>query len=109
MNIITKNRILSIIGGIIGGIFGYFYPMIVQGYLPVLGIGIGIFYFFASNSVNKNPEKERVTDFSDYTWYSILRIMMGLLVGGAITSTIVLTADLLEQQKQQAYLINFLL
>src|SRR5690625_5066858 len=99
MNKTTKNRIFSIISGIIGAIVGYFYPTVVQGYLPILGIGLGLFYFFASNSVNKNPDKKKVTDFTDYTWYTILQILMGFLVGGAITSTIVLTMDILEQQK----------
>lgn len=93
MDITKKNRLYSILGGIIGGIIGYFYPIIVQGYLPILGIGLGIFYFLSINSVNKNPQKKNITDFSEFKWYPIFRILMGLLVGGAITSTIVLIID----------------
>lgn len=107
MDVKRRNQLLSFTGGIVGAIVGYFYPMLVQGYLPILGIGVGIFYFFGANSVNKNPDKKKVTDFSDYTWYIILRIVMGFLVGSAITSTIVLTIDILEQQKQQSLLWNY--
>jgi len=100
----TRNRLFSILGGIVGAIIGWFYPTVVQGYLPILGIGIGIFYFFSANSVNKDPDAKKVTNFDDFTWYLILRIAMGLLIGGAITSTIVMTMDIFEQQNAQAYL-----
>lgn len=102
IDIKRRNQLLSLIGGVVGAIVGYFYPALVQGYLPIIGIGVGLFYFFGSNSVNKNPDKKKVTDFNHYTWYVILRILMGFLVGSAITSTIVLTMDILEQQKQQS-------
>lgn len=102
----TRNRMINLIGIIIGGALGYFYPYFVQGFLPVIGIGVGIFYFLASNSVNKNPDKETVTDFNAYTWYSILKFFMGILIGGAITSTIVLTIDIMEQQKQVSLILS---
>ena len=107
MDIKKRNQLLSVAGGVIGAIAGYFYPALVQGYLPILGIGAGLFYFFGTNSVNKNPEKKRVTNFDEYAWYVVLRILMGFLVGGAITSTIVLTMDILEQQKQQSLFWNY--
>lgn len=107
MDIKKRNQLLSLAGGVVGAIVGYFYPMLVQGYLPILGIAVGIFYFFGSNSVNKNPDKKKITDFNNYTWYAILRTLMGFLVGSALTSTIVLTADILKQQKQQSLLWNY--
>lgn len=106
----NRNRLFSILGGLIGAIVGYFYPNLVQGLLPILGIGIGLFYFFATNSVNKNPDKKKVTDFTNYTWYSIMRFFTGLLVGSAIVSTIILTMDIWEQQQQNSrYFINMFL
>ncbi|HLR91465.1 MAG TPA: hypothetical protein VK048_00200 [Atopostipes sp.] len=102
-----RNRLLSLAGGLVGAIVGYFYPWFVQGFLPILGIGAGLFYFFGANSVNKDPDKRKVTDFNEFTWYSILRVAMGFLVGSAIVSTIVLTMDILEQQNQQSLFWNY--
>lgn len=91
----TRNIVMSVIGGVVGSIVGYFYPELSQTILPVIGLGSGIFYFFGANSVNKNPDKKKVTDFSEYTWFGILRIIMGFLVGSAVVSTIILVKDIL--------------
>src|SRR5690625_6484 len=107
MDIKKRNQLLSLAGGIVGAIVGYFYPMLVQGYLPIFGIGVGIFYFFGANSVNKNPDIKKVTDFNDYTWYAIVSVVMGFLVVSDITSTIVLTVDILRQQNQHFLLWNY--
>lgn len=104
----TRNRVMNLLGGVVGAIIGYFYPMFFQNFLPVLGIGVGLFYFFASNSVNKDPNKKKVTDFTEFTWYMVLRTLLGFLVGGAIVSTIILTADIFEQQKQNSYILDLL-
>ena len=95
MDIKTRNRLIWVVGGIIGGLVGFFYPMLSQSILPIIGLGSGIFYFFGANSVNKNPDKKRVTDFSEYTWFAVLRVIMGFLVGSAIVSTIILVKDIL--------------
>src|SRR5690625_4397499 len=107
MDIKKRNQLLSLAGGIVGAIVGYFYPMLVQWYLSILGIGVGIFYFFGAYFVNKNTDKKKVSDFNEYTWYAILRVVMGFLVGSSITSTIVLTVDILRQQNQQSLLWNY--
>lgn len=95
MNIKTRNRVIWIVGAAIGSFVGFFYPMLSQGILPVIGLGSGIFYFFGAGSVNKDPNKKKVTDFAEYTWYAILRFVMGFLVGSAILSTIILVRDIM--------------
>lgn len=103
-----RNQIINVFGGLIGAVLGYFYPVFFQENLPWLAIGSALFYFFASHSVNKDPEKEKITDFNPYTWYSFVRFLYGFLVGGAITSTILLVNELLQQQKQISGVIFFL-
>ncbi len=90
MSVKNKNRLVWAIGAIIGAIFGYLQPGLSQSILPILGLGAGIFYFFGAQSVNKDPDKEQVYDFSEYTWYIALRGVMGFLIGSAIVSTIIL-------------------
>ncbi|MDN6731253.1 MAG: hypothetical protein L0L39_03630 [Atopostipes suicloacalis] len=94
MNSKKRNRLINIIGAIIGAIWGYFKPLFFQQYLPIIAIGSALLYFFASQSVNKNPDKKKVTDFSDYSWYGIVRFLYGLLVGGALTSTFLLVKEI---------------
>ena len=43
IDIKRRNQLLSLIGGVVGAIVGYFYPALVQGYLPIIGIGVGLF------------------------------------------------------------------
>lgn len=100
MNSKKRNLVINILGGLLGLVLGYFYPIFFQENLPLLAIGSAIFYFVASNSVNKNPDKEKVTDFSEYTWYTMTRFLYGFLAGGALTSTVILVNDILQQQKQ---------
>lgn len=104
----TFNRVINLIGILIGATLAYFNPMFFQIYLPVIGIGLGLFYFFSTNSVNKNPAAKKVTDFQEYTWYSIYKLILGFLVGGAIVSTIILTIDAFEQQKNFSAILYLL-
>ena len=94
MSTANKNRLVWATGALLGAIFGYFYPGLAQGILPVIGLGAGLFYFFGANSVNKDPDKKQVTDFSEYTWYVILRGVMGFLIGSAVVSTILLVMEI---------------
>lgn len=94
------NQLLNLIGLLSGGILAYFRPMFFQNYLPVMGIILGLFYFFSTNSINKNPHKKRITDYNDYLWYSIYKVMFGFLVGGTLVSTIVLSVEVIREQRK---------
>lgn len=102
------NRAVNLLGMVIGGTLAYFRPMFFQNYLPIIGIGIGLFYFFSTNSVNKNPNVERITDYNGYLWFTFYKLIIGFLIGGTVVSTIVLSIDVLEQQRQLSNLSNLL-
>jgi uncharacterized membrane protein YfcA len=92
-----RNRLFSLLSGGFGALVGYFYPLLVQGYLPLIGLAIGLLYFSGSHSANQKPQQKKVTDFSSYTWDFILKILMGFLIGAALTSSLRLTMVYLEQ------------
>lgn len=99
MNRKRMNQLFNIIGLLVGAVLGYFRPMFFQNYLPIMGIVLGLFYFFSTNSVNKNPNKKRITDYNGYLWYSFYKVMIGFLIGGTLLSTIVLSIDVIQGQQ----------
>lgn len=73
---------------IIGLIFGYFDPITTQRLLPLLGITVGLGYLFISQS-KKN--------FDDSGWFLLIQMFMYFLIGSALSSTITLSVQLLNQ------------
>lgn len=102
------NHMVNLLGMLIGGILAYFRPMFFQNYLPLIGIGVGLFYFFSTNSVNKNPNAKKITDYNGYLWYTFYKLIIGFLIGGTVVSTIVLSIDVFEQQKQLSNTLELL-
>lgn len=102
------NQLFNLIGLLIGGVLAYFRPMFFQNYLPVMGIVLGLYYFFSTNSVNKNPYKKRITDYNNYTWYSIYKLMFGFLVGGTLVSTIVLSIEVIKEHQKLLTIFNLI-
>ncbi len=92
-----RNRLFRLLSGGLGAIVGYFYPLLIQEYLPLIGLTIGLFYFFGNQSINQKSEQKKGTDFSSYRWHFIIKILMGFLIGAALTSSLRLTMVYLEQ------------
>jgi len=83
-----KRRLYQFLTFTIGLIFGYFDPTTTQRLLPLLGIIVGLGYLFLSQS-NK--------DFEKSGWFLLIQMFMYFLIGGALTSTITLSMQLLNQ------------
>lgn len=85
----AKRRWLQLFGFIIGLLFGTFRPGQIQSLFPVLGISVGIGYFILSK-VASDDEKE----LDDVAWFIPLQMIMYFIIGGAVSSSIILAIEL---------------
>lgn len=88
-----KRRILQLIGLTFGLIFGYLRPLNMQSLLPFLGVGVGISYFILTSTFS-----DEETAIDDVTWFPLVQLFMYFLIGGALTSTVLLTLRTLQMQ-----------
>lgn len=85
----TKRRLLQLVGLLTGLIFGLVRPQQIQQMYPILGIGVGIGYFIL---IGIASDKERSLD--DVSWFIPVQMLMYFVIGGAVSSTIVLMIEL---------------
>lgn len=85
----TKRRWLQLFGFIIGLLFGLLRPDQIQQLFPILGIGVGIGYFISSRVASDNDKH-----LDDLPWFIPLQMIMYFIIGGAISSSIVLAIEL---------------
>lgn len=84
-----KRRILQLIGFILGLLYGYFRPSSMQSLLPVLGIGVGISYFLFSSRISDENKS-----LDDSFMFPLVQMFMYFLIGGALTSTVLLALEM---------------
>jgi len=85
----TKRWWLQLFGFLIGLLLGLLRPDQIQQLFPILGIGVGIGYFISSRVTS---EEEKHLD--DLSWFIPLQMIMYFIIGGAISSSIVLAIEL---------------
>lgn len=85
----TKRRWLQLFGFLVGLLFGLLRPDQIQQLFPILGIGVGIGYFISYRVIS---EEEKHLD--DLSWFIPLQMIMYFIIGGAISSSIVLAIEL---------------
>lgn len=85
----AKRRWLQLFGCLVGLLFGFMRPAQIQQLFPVLGISVGIGYFILSR-VASDDEK----DFDDIGWFIPLQMIMYFIIGGAVSSSIILAIEL---------------
>lgn len=84
-----KRRWLQLFGFLVGLLFGLVRPDQIQQLFPIFGIGVGIGYFISSRVTS---EEEKHLD--DLSWFIPLQMIMYFIIGGAISSSIVLAIEL---------------
>jgi len=89
----TKRRILQFIGFITGLVFGYLRPSHMQNLTPVLAIGVGISYFIYT-SIQSNEEGSE----KDVAWFPLVQMVMYFLIGGVLSSSILLAMEMRQMQ-----------
>lgn len=89
----TMRRTLQFIGFITGLIFGYFRPSHMQDLLPVLAIGVGISYFIYSSMQLDDDDSDR-----EVAWFPFVQMMMYFLIGGVLSSSILLALEMRQLQ-----------
>ena len=89
----NKRRDLQSIGFLAGLIFGYARPSHMQSLLPILGIGVGISYFLFSSRI---ADEEKSMD--DSLMFPLVQMLMYFLIGGALTSTVLLALEMRQMQ-----------
>ncbi|PRY83434.1 hypothetical protein [Alkalibacterium olivapovliticus] len=85
----AKRRWLQLFGFLTGLLFGYFRAQQIQSLFPVLGISVGIGYFLLSKTAS---DKDK--DLDDIAWFIPLQMIMYFIIGGALSSSIVLAIEL---------------
>lgn len=85
----TKRRLLQLFGFIIGLIFGSINPTQIQQMFPALGITVGIGYFITSRVAD---DKDKSLD--DLAWFPLLQMIMYFIIGGAISSSLLLAMEI---------------
>lgn len=83
-----NRRALQLFGFLIGALFGLWRPETTQSILPIIGIGVGISYFFLSRQLNEEKEVEEIPGFL------LVQLFMYFLLGSALTSTILLAIQM---------------
>ncbi|MFC6463769.1 hypothetical protein ACFP65_01945 [Marinilactibacillus sp. GCM10026970] len=78
-----NRRLLQLLGFVIGISFGLWRPQQVQMMLPLLGITVGIGYFFLSRVSMENK-----TDLTEIKWFVPIQMIMYFVIGGAIGSSV---------------------
>lgn len=89
----TKRRILQLFGFIIGLNFGYFRPSHMQSLLPILAIGVGISYFIYTSKLS-----DEETSIEDIPWFPLVQMLMYFLIGGVLSSSILLALEMRQMQ-----------
>ncbi|MCC5896152.1 MAG: hypothetical protein JJU16_11890 [Alkalibacterium sp.] len=85
----AKRRWLQLFGFVTGLVFGTLRPDQIQSLFPVLGITVGIGYFISAKVASDN-EKE----LDEIAWFIPLQMIMYFIIGGAVSSSIVLAIEL---------------
>lgn len=85
----AKRRGLQFFGFLVGLLFGVIRPDQMQGLFPILGISVGIGYFISSRMA-ADSDKE----LDDIAWFIPLQMIMYFIIGGAVSSTIILALEI---------------
>jgi len=85
----NKRRLLQLLGFVTGVLFGLWRPTQIQTMLPILGITVGIGYFFLSRNTIESKK-----ELSDIKCFIPIQMIMYFLIGGVIGSTIILYTQL---------------
>lgn len=85
-----QRRSIQTFALLVGLLFGLFRPDATQTVLPIFGVVVGIGYFFVARiTTQQNKELE------DIPWFLFIQMLMYFLIGSAITSTILLTLNMM--------------
>lgn len=84
----NKRRLYQFFGFTVGAFFGYFRPIHIQRMFPLLGITVGISYFILLK-ITSDPDKE----LSDIKWFIPVQMVLYFIIGGAISSSILLALE----------------
>lgn len=90
-----KRRLYQLSSFLFGIVFGLWKPQLTQNMLPLLGIIVGIGYFFLSRITS-----ERGKELDDIHWFLLIQMLMYFLIGGALSSTILLTFHMIQNQSK---------
>lgn len=85
----AKRRWLQLFGCLVGLLFGTFRPVQVQSLFPVLGISVGVAYFILSKVSSDNDKA-----LDDIYWFVPVQMVMYFIIGGAVSSSIILAIEL---------------
>lgn len=85
-----QRRSIQTFAFLVGLLFGLFRPDDTQTVLPVIGIVVGIGYFFVAR-ITTQQDKE----LEDIPWFLFIQMLMYFLIGSAITSTILLALQMM--------------
>jgi len=90
MKLTSRDFLLQTFALGLGLILGFLFPVAINNMFPVLGITAGIGYFFvARRTFNKQKQ------LTDSRAYIIVTMLFKFIVGGAITSSILLFIDMM--------------
>lgn len=85
----AKRRWLQLFGCLTGLLFGLLRAQQIQSLFPVLGISVGIGYFILSKTASDSDK-----ELDDIAWFIPVQMVMYFIIGGAISSSIVLAIEL---------------
>lgn len=85
-----KRRLLQLFGFIIGMILGAWRAETIHSVFPIIGISIGIGYFFLLRQPTQNGK-----EIEDIPWFTLLQMFTYFLIGAALSSGILLTLSIL--------------
>lgn len=86
-----KRRLYQLFAFVFGIFFGLWRPQSTQNMLPLLGIIVGIGYFFLSRITS-----EKGRELEDIRWFLLIQMLMYFLIGGALSSSILLTLHIIR-------------
>lgn len=86
-----KRLLYQLLGFVVGIIFGLLRPESTQPMLPLIGIVVGIGYFFILR-ITSEQEKE----LDDVSWFILIQMLMYFLIGSALSSSIILAMELMQ-------------
>lgn len=88
-----KRRLYQLFAFIIGLLFGLWRPQAMQNMLSFLGITVGIGYFILLRITTENDR-----ELEDISWFLLIQMLMYFLIGGALSSSILLTLQIFQNQ-----------
>lgn len=88
-----KRRLYQLFAFITGLLFGLWRPQATQNMLYFLGITVGIGYFILLRITTENDR-----ELEDISWFLLIQMLMYFLIGGALSSSILLTLQIFQNQ-----------